>query len=103
MMRRSKAPVMLAPFVFAALALMGAPCLADPLSPDRARDLVRLQKILPLEVVLARAPPGVEGDVVEVVLEAEGDRFLYRIKALGRDGRYHAISVDATADASAFP
>jgi hypothetical protein len=84
------------------LVLVGAtPCRAETFSPDKARDLVGLGAILPLEAVLARMRPAVDGEIVEVFLEIEDGRFLYRIKALGRDGRYRDTRVDAAAGASA--
>jgi len=86
------------------LALLAVtPGRAEPVSPDTARDLVRSGEILSLEEVLGRMRPGVEGEIIEVALEAERRRFLYRIKALGHDGRYRDYRVDATAGAAANP
>ena len=76
---------------------------AETVSPDTARDLVRSGEILSLEDVLDRMRPGVEGEIIEVALEAERRRYLYRIKALGHDGRYRDYRVDATAGAAAKP
>jgi len=103
-MRCSKAPVMLAsPRIFLVAAALGAvaPGWAESLSPDRARDLVRRGEILCLAEALDRIQPAVEGEIIAVALEARGRRYLYRIKALGPDGRYRDLSVDATAGLSA--
>ena len=84
-----------------ALALLAVtPGRAEPLSPDTARDLVHSGEILSLEDVLNRMQPAVEGEIIEVALEAEQRRYLYRIKALGPDGRYRDYRADATADAA---
>jgi len=86
----------------AMFAVVGATaCPAATVSPDRARELVRLHKILPLAAVLERMRPAPEGDIIEVTLESENDRFLYRIKALGRDGRYRVFCAEAGAGAAA--
>jgi hypothetical protein len=90
------------PILLVSVALAAAtPAWAESLSPDRARDLVRRGEILCLADALDRMRPAIEGEIMEVALEAEGRRFLYRIKALGPDGRYRNLSVDATAGASA--
>ncbi|MCW2285803.1 putative membrane protein YkoI [Rhodoblastus acidophilus] len=73
---------------------------AESLSPDRARDLVRRGEILSLADALVRLQPAIAGEIMEVALEADGRRFLYRIKALGPDGRYRHLCVDATIGAS---
>ena len=88
---------------FASAFFAVTPGRAEPVSPDTARDLVRSGEILSLEDVLNRMQPAVEGEIIEVALEAERRRYLYRIKALGPDGRYRDYRVDATAGAAANP
>ncbi|WP_294537275.1 hypothetical protein [uncultured Rhodoblastus sp.] len=74
---------------------------AEPVSPEQARELVRHGEILAFHDVLGRMQPAVEGEIIEVALESDGRRFLYRIKALGRDGRYRDYRADAKDGAAA--
>jgi uncharacterized membrane protein YkoI len=101
--RQNLAAVFASALLSLALLTLVTPGRAEPVSPDTARDLVRSGEILSLEEVLGRMRPGVEGEIIEVALEAERRRFLYRIKALGHDGRYRDYRVDATAGAAANP
>jgi uncharacterized membrane protein YkoI len=78
-----------------------APGRAEPVSPEQARELVRHGDILALQDVLGRMQPAVDGEIIEVALESDGRRFLYRIKALGRDGRYRDYRADAKDGAAA--
>lgn len=80
---------------------IATPVPAEPVSPEQARELVRHGDILALHEVLERMRPAVEGEIIAVVLESDGRRFLYRIKALGRDGRYRDYRADAKDAAAA--
>jgi hypothetical protein len=83
----------------AASAIIGAsPAAAEPVSLESARDLVRRGDILPLQEVLSRRhQPALDGEIVEASLERGEGGYLYRIKVLGRDGRYrdHRASAGA--------
>ncbi|MBB4196670.1 hypothetical protein CCR94_21950 [Rhodoblastus sphagnicola] len=74
---------------------VATPGRAESVSPETARDLVRNGDILALHDVLSRIRPAIEGEIIAVALETDGRRFLYRIKALGRDGRYRDYRADA--------
>lgn len=88
-------------FALAAGAIIGAPpAPAQPVPLEDARDLVRRGDILPLEDVLRRVQPVLDGDIVEASLEREKGGYLYRIKVLGRDGRYRDCRANAEAGAS---
>lgn len=87
--------------VVAAGAIIGAsPAPAEPVSLESARDLVRRGDILPLRYALSRLRPVPDGEIVEAFLEREKDGYLYRIKVLGRDGRYRDHRANAKASAS---
>jgi uncharacterized membrane protein YkoI len=79
----------------------GAPVRAETLPPESVRGLVERGDILPLEEVLCRLQPAIEGEIIEVNLDRDGERYLYRIKALGENGRYHEYRADAKTGASA--
>jgi uncharacterized membrane protein YkoI len=101
--RQNLAAVFASALLSLALLTLVKPGRAEPVSPDTARDLVRSGEILSLEDILNRMQPGVEGEIIEVALEAERRRYLYRIKALGHDGRYRDYCADATAGAAVKP
>ncbi len=87
--------------VIAAILLSSGPALAETLPPESVRELVERGDILPLEEVLNRLQPAVDGDIIEVDLDRDGERYLYRIKALGQNGRYREYRADAKTGASA--
>ena len=86
-------PLLVVPVL--AVMLGATPGWADSISPETARELVRRGDILSLREVLSRMRPTVEGEIIEVALETEGPRYLYRIKALGNDGRYREYRTGA--------
>jgi uncharacterized membrane protein YkoI len=77
------------------------PVLAETLPPENVRELVERGDILPLQEVLNRLQPAVDGDIIEVDLDRDGERYLYRIKALGPNGRYREYRADAKTGATA--
>jgi hypothetical protein len=85
----------------AAIAAFAASPRAQPLPPETARALVGSGDILPLQQVLARLRPAIEGEIVAVALVREQSRYLYKIKALGDDGRYRERRADARTGVSA--
>lgn len=62
---------------------------------DRALDAVRRGEVIPLEKVLATLRVTENGTVVSTKLEHEGDKWIYKFKMIGQDGRLRKICVDA--------
>jgi uncharacterized membrane protein YkoI len=87
--------------VITAVMLAGPQALAETLPAGSARELVERGDILPLEEVLRRVQPAIEGEIIEVDLDRDGSRYMYRIKALGQNGRYREYRADAKTGASA--
>ena len=66
---------------------------------ERARQAVQAGQVLPLRTVLERLEREHPGQVLEVELEHDGERWLYEIKLLQADGRLLKLLLDArTAD-----
>lgn len=66
---------------------------------ERARQAVQAGQVLPLRTVLERLEREHPGQVLEVELERDGDRWHYEIKLLQPDGRLLKLLLDArTAD-----
>ena len=72
-----------------------APGLADS-DHDRARRAREAGQVLPLPVILDRVAQDFPGQVLEVELEDEDDRWIYEIKLVQPDGRLIKLEVDAT-------
>lgn len=68
---------------------------AGPHDHDRARKAVEAGEMLPLKSVLERVERDYPGQVMEVELERENDRWLYEIKVLRRGGALLKLKVDA--------
>ena len=62
---------------------------------DRARQAVQAGQVLPLPVVLERLQREVPGQVLEVELEQERDRWIYEIKLLTPAGQLTKVKLDA--------
>ncbi len=77
----------------AAAIACGAGAFAEALPPETAWTLAAHGDILPLAEVLNRA--AIKGEIIGVILYREEGRYLYKIKALGRGGRYREYQVDA--------
>jgi uncharacterized membrane protein YkoI len=73
---------------------------AEALPAETARTLAEHGEILPLAEVLLRLRPAVNGDIIEVALDREGGRYLYKIKALDQNGQYREYRADARTGAS---
>lgn len=66
---------------------------------EHARQAVQAGQVLPLRTVLERLEREHPGQVLEVELERDGDRWHYEIKLLQPDGRLLKLLLDArTAD-----
>ena len=68
---------------------------AETLPFESALTLAEHGQILPLTEILNRLRPAVDGEIIEVALDRDGARYLYKIKALGQDGQYREYHVDA--------
>ncbi|MFN7156058.1 MAG: PepSY domain-containing protein [Acidovorax sp.] len=89
----------------AALALWAAALAAPPAvasgkddhdhDHDRARQAVQAGQVLPLPAVLERLQREVPGQVLEVELEQERDRWIYEIKLLTPAGQLTKVKLDA--------
>jgi uncharacterized membrane protein YkoI len=62
---------------------------------ERARQAVQAGQVLPLRTVLERLEREHPGQVLEVELERDGERWLYEIKLLQADGRLFKLVLDA--------
>lgn len=67
----------------------------DDYSYDRARRAVSRGEILPMDEVLRRLRDHVDGELVGVELEREGERWLYEFKLVDTTGRVREVYVDA--------
>lgn len=76
------------------------PARAETLPFESALTLAEHGEILPLTEILNRLQPAVDGEIIEVALDRDGHRYLYKIKALGQDGQYREYHVDAKTGAS---
>eukprot|EP01036_Dinobryon_divergens_P040280 gene40280-53245_t len=74
---------------------------SDPGAPtvvaayDRARQAVQAGQVLPLPTVLERLQREVPGQVLEVELEQERERWIYEIKLLTSAGQLTKVKIDA--------
>jgi len=107
--------IWLRPFVFVALLMLGAATAHaaafdhDMVSDtgrlvqnvgrhsdqDHARDAVREGRVLPLGKVLRRVQQRVPGRMLDANLIEQGDRSIYLIKMITRDGSVALVSADA--------
>ena len=71
-----------------------APAHADS-DQDRARAAVQAGQVLPLKTLLERLERDVPGQVLEVELEQEGERWTYEVRLLQAGGRLVKLNVDA--------
>ena len=101
-MRMSKrVPIRLRHAALAAAALLMAfrPVLAqeDDPEPDHelARQALQRKEILPLDQVLAAIRDRVPGEIVEIELEREKDRWIYEVEIIDETGRMRDVLVDA--------
>ncbi|WP_462387655.1 PepSY domain-containing protein [Acidovorax sp. Q11] len=62
---------------------------------DRARQAVQAGQVLPLPTVLERLQREVPGQVLEVELEQESERWIYEIKLLTPVGQLTKVKLDA--------
>lgn len=90
--RRSR----LAACVLCAAALAAPPAWASGKDDhDRARQAVQAGHVLPLPTVLERLQREVPGQVLEVELEQERERWIYEIKLLTPAGQLTKVKLDA--------
>lgn len=61
---------------------------------DRARQALEAGEVLPLRTILERVERDYPGQVMEVDLEREGDRWIYEIKLLRTGGALVKLIVD---------
>ena len=62
---------------------------------EQARQALAAGQVLPLRVVLDRLARDFPGEVLEVELEREGERWLYEVKLLRPDGALIKLKLDA--------
>jgi uncharacterized membrane protein YkoI len=68
---------------------------ADEDSHDRALEAVAREEILPLSTILDRLRQTDRGQVLEVELEIENDRWIYEVKTLAANGVVSQRLLDA--------
>lgn len=76
------------------LAWMPLPASADS-DQDRARSALLAGEILPLPAILERVAKEHPGNVLEVELDREGERWIYELKILQAGGGLLKLKVDA--------
>lgn len=94
----SKSPWILAAaaVLSAGTLLLGAPASADSkVRLQEVRQLRESGKILPIEDVLARARAAQPGQIVEVELERENNRYVYEVKLIDQADTVHKLEIDA--------
>jgi len=79
------------------LAPTPAPAQEEDPEPDQeqAREALRRQEILPLDQVLRVIRDRVPGEIVEIELEREEDRWIYEVEIIDQSGRMRDVLVDA--------
>ena len=65
--------------------------------PDHelAREALQRKEILPLDEVLRAIRDRVPGEIVEIELEREQDRWIYEVEIIDQSGRMRDVLVDA--------
>ncbi len=79
------------------MALQPALAQEDDPEPDHelARQALQRKEILPLDQVLAAIRDRVPGEIVEIELEREKDRWIYEVEIIDETGRMRDVLVDA--------
>lgn len=76
------------------------PALAQEDDPEPDHELARRalerKEILPLDQVLAAIRDRVPGEIVEIELERERERWIYEVEIIDETGRLRDVLVDAT-------
>ncbi|HEX6017130.1 MAG TPA: PepSY domain-containing protein [Burkholderiaceae bacterium] len=67
----------------------------DDKDQDRVRDAVRAGEVMPFDALRERLRRSHPGDVLELELERENERWIYEVKLLQPDGRIVKLEVDA--------
>jgi uncharacterized membrane protein YkoI len=62
---------------------------------DRARQALESGEILPLPAILDRVERSTPGQIMEVELDREGERWVYEIKVLRKGGSLVKLKLDA--------
>lgn len=78
-----------------AAALLSTPALASDSRVGEVRQLREQGKILPMEDILVRSRDAQPGQVLEVELDREGERYVYEVKILDDADRVHKLELDA--------
>lgn len=79
----------------ATLILHAPPSHADDYDHNQARQAVQAGQILPLSQILARQHQDHPGQVLEVELEREDERWVYELKVLQADGQLLKLELEA--------
>lgn len=87
--------------VFAALALLsaapsvGANADDDAQEHEEARQALERGLVRPLEEVIAEARKHVEGELIEIELERENERYIYELEFIQPTGQIIELQIDA--------
>lgn len=67
----------------------------DALEHEEARRALEQGLVRPLEQIIVEARKHVEGDLIEVELEREGDRYIYELEFIQPSGQIIELQLDA--------
>ncbi len=82
--------------LFSAVVSLSPPVFAsDKLSQTEVRELRQNGTILSMESILAKTRTVQPGDVVEIELDREDGRYVYEVKLIDAQDRFHKLYLDA--------
>jgi uncharacterized membrane protein YkoI len=67
----------------------------DDIDHDEARRALKSGLVRPLEEILAEVKKTIEGDIIEIEFDKEGEDYIYELEIIRPDGRLVEIKVDA--------
>jgi uncharacterized membrane protein YkoI len=83
------------PFIVAAMPGSDGVVMLAKLDADDARELKQSGKIMPLEELIARVRKDYPGQIIQIELDEEKDRFIYEIEVLNDEGVVIELELDA--------
>jgi len=75
---------------------MGEPLLLAKLDAQEARELKQSGQIMPLEQLITRVNKDYPGQIIEIELDEEKDRYVYDIELVDEEGVVIELKIDAS-------